>query len=122
MREEMRMRTRRLGKSSAVAEHGRPPRSGIEAQQSEPQRGEPLAPASKTARKSEWVYVDPDDPRMWPITTPEEGNGWAYVHQDLAIDTRARRLRGAFRLHSPTHQLLAWWREFGRAADSESRH
>ena len=121
MREEMRMRTRRLGKSSAVAEPGRS-QPGIGAQQSEPQRGEPLAPASKTARKSEWVYVDPDDPRMWPITTPDEGNGWAYVHQDLAIDTRARRLRVAFRLHSPTHQLLAWWREFGRAADSESRH
>jgi hypothetical protein len=85
-----------------------------EAQISEAQRGERLAPASRSARKSEWVYVDPDDPRMWPIATPEEGNGWAYVHQDLAIDTRARRLRVAFRLHSPTHQLLAWWREFGR--------
>jgi hypothetical protein len=105
-----------------MAEPGRSPRSDVEAQQSEPQRGERLAPASKSARKSEWVYVDPDDPRMWPITTPEEGNGWAYVHQDLAIDTRARRLRVAFRLHSPTHQLLAWWREFGRAADSESRY
>jgi len=115
MREETRMRTRRLGKSSAVAELQS---SGG----SEPQRGERLEPASRSARKSEWVYVDPDDPRMWPITTPEEGNGWAYVHQDLAIDTRARRLRVAFRLHSPTHQLLAWWREFGRAADSESRY
>jgi hypothetical protein len=83
-------------------------------QPSQAQLGERLAPASRSARKSEWVYVDPDDPRMWPITTPEEGNGWAYVHQDLAIDTRARRLRVAFRLHSPTHQLLAWWREFGR--------
>ena len=83
-------------------------------QSPEAQHGERLAPASRSARKSEWVYVDPDDPRMWPITTPEEGNGWAYVHQDLAIDTRARRLRVAFRLHSPTHQLLAWWREFGR--------
>src|SRR5882762_4412546 len=106
MREEMRMRTPRLGRSSAVAEPGRSQRSEVEAQQSEPQRGDRLAPASRTARKSEWVYVDPDDPRMWPITTPEEGNGWAYVHQDLAIDTRARRLRVAFRLHSPTHQLL----------------
>jgi hypothetical protein len=118
------MKSRRVGMSSAVRQTQEAHPRSSDAQVSETpssQAGERLAAASRSARKSEWVYVDPDDPRMWPITTPEEGNGWAYVHQDLAIDTRARRLRVAFRLHSPTHQLLAWWREFGRAADNEGR-